>query len=63
MWNEDRCRWECGELANKGVCGKGYIWNPIDCECECDKPSGIGQYLDYENCTCRNSLVNRLVEE
>ena len=24
---------------------------------------GIGQYLDYKNCACRNSLVEKLIEE
>ena len=42
---------------------KGYIWNPSNCACECDKSCGIGQYLDYKNCVCRNSLVDKLVEE
>ena len=44
-------------------CDKGYIWNPSNCACECDKPCGISQYLDYKNCVCRNSLVDKLVEE
>ena len=42
---------------------KGFIWNPSNCECECDKSSDIGEYLDYKNCKCRNKLVNKLVEE
>ena len=25
------------ELIDKGVCDKGYAWNPSNCECECDK--------------------------
>ena len=58
VWNEDRCRYECGELANKGACDKGYIWNPSNCGCECDKSCGINQYLDYKNCVCRNSIVD-----
>ena len=33
------------------------------CECECDKLCGIGEYLDYKNCVCRNSIVDKLVEE
>ena len=41
------------------VCDKGYIWNPSNC----DKSCGIGQYLDYKNCICRNSLVDKLVEK
>ena len=24
-WNEDRCRFECKELIDKGVCDKGFI--------------------------------------
>ena len=63
VWNEDRCRCECGKLANKGTCDKGYIWNPSNCGCECDKSCGIGQYLDYKSCVCRNSIVDKLVEE
>ena len=45
------------------VCHKGYIWNPSNCACECDKLCNIGQYLDYKNCVCRKSLVDKLVEE
>ena len=25
------------ELIDKGICDKGFIWNPSNCECECDK--------------------------
>ena len=28
---------ECKELIDKGICDKGFIWNPSNCECECDK--------------------------
>ena len=42
---------------------KGYVWNSSNCDCECDKSCGIGQYLHYKNCVCRNSLVDKLVEE
>ena len=45
------------------LCDKGYIWNPSNCACECDKSCGIGQYLDYKSCACRNSLVDKLAEE
>ena len=63
-WNEDKCGCECKEdLINKIVCDKGYIWNPSYCTCECDKLCDIGQYLDYTNCVCRKSLVDKLVEE
>ena len=63
IWNEDKCRCVCKEdLINKMVCDKGYIWNPSNCACECDKLCDIGQYLDYKNCVCRKSLVDKLVE-
>ena len=62
-WNEDKSRCECKELVDKGICDKGFIWNPITCECECDKSCGIGEYLDYKSCVCRNTLIDRLVEE
>ena len=50
-------------MIDKGVCDKGYIWNPSNCECECDKSCDVGEYLDYENCKCRKRLVDKLVEE
>ena len=62
-WNEDKCRYECKELVDKGRCDKGFIWNPSNCECECDKSCDVRDYLDYENCKCRKKLVNKLVEE
>ena len=27
-WNKNKCRCECKELLDKGVCDKGIIWNP-----------------------------------
>ena len=56
--NEDKCRFECKELIDKGVCDKGYVWNPSNCECECDKFCNIGEYLDYSNCKCRKCTEN-----
>ena len=50
-------------MIDKGVCDKRYIWNPNNCECECDKSCDIGEYLDYENCKCRKKLVDKLVGE
>ena len=62
--NEDKCRFECKEdLINKMVFDKGYIWNPNNCACECDKSCGIGQYLDHKSCICRSRSVDKLVEE
>ena len=64
IWNEDKCRCECKEdLINKMVCDKGYIWNPSNFACECHRLCDIGQYLDYQNCVCRKSLVDKLVEQ
>ena len=50
-------------MLDKGVCDKGFIWNPSNWECECDKWCDIGEYLGYENCKCRKKLVHKLVEE
>ena len=44
------------------MCDKGFIWNPSNCECECDKLCDVGKYLDYENCKCRKNLVDKSVE-
>ena len=54
---------ECKELIDKDVCDKGFIQNPSNWECECDKSCYIGEYLDYEKCKCRKKLVDKLVEE
>ena len=45
------------------MCNKGFIWNPSNFECECDKRCDFGEYLDYENCKCRKTLVAPLIEE
>ena len=45
------------------MCDNESIWNPSNCECECDKSCEIGEYLDYKNCKCRKILVDKLVEE
>ena len=45
------------------MCDKGFIWNPSNCECECDKECDVGEYLDYENCKCRKKLVDKLDDE
>ena len=28
--NDDKCRCECKEFTDKGVCDKGFIWNVIN---------------------------------
>ena len=59
--NVGRC--ECKELIDKGICDKGFIWNPSNCDCECDKVCDVSEYLDYGNCKCRKKLVDELVDE
>ena len=53
----------CKELIDKGMYDKGFIWNPSNCEFECDKACDFGEYLDYDNCKCRKKLVAPLIEE
>ena len=62
-WNKNKCRCECKELIDKGICDKGFIWNPSNCDCNCDKSCDVGEYLDYKNCKFRKKLVDKLVEE
>ena len=50
-------------MIDKGVCHRGYAWNPSNCDCEYDKSCYVGEYLDYENCQCIKRLVDKLVEE
>ena len=61
--NKNKCRCECKELIDKGVCDKGFIWNPGNCEYECDKACDVGEYLDYEYCKCRKTIIDKLVDE
>ena len=35
--NNDKCRSECKELIDKGMCDERFIWNRSNCECEYDK--------------------------
>ena len=60
--NEDKCRCESKELINKGMYDKGFIWNPSNCEFECDKSCDIGEYLDYKNCNCGKRITDKLPE-
>ena len=45
------------------MCGKGFVWNLSNCECECDKSCDVGEYLNYENCKCKKRIIDKLVEE
>ena len=55
-----KCRCESKELIDKEICDKWFIWNPSTCEC--DKSCDFGEYLDYENCKFRKTLIDKLVE-
>ena len=50
-------------MVDKRVCDKGFIGNPSNCECECDKSCSIGEYLDYSDFKCRKKLADALVDE
>ena len=50
-------------MIDKGIYDKGFIWNPSNCECECNKSFDVGEYLDYENFKCRKRLINKLIVE
>ena len=58
--NSDRCDYK--ELNEEGSYDKGFILNPSNCECECDKSCDVAESLDYESCKCREKLVDKLVE-
>ena len=64
IWNSDTCRCDCNEdFASIINYNKGYTWNPSTCECQCDTWCKPGQYLDHENCICKNKLIGRVTEE
>ena len=42
---------------------KGFIWNPSNCECECDKSCDIGEHIHYKNCKCRKRITDKLIDE
>ena len=66
-WHET-CKCKC--RLNASVCNNKQRWNndkwrmcdKLD-ECECDKSSDVGEYLDYENCKCRKKLLDKWVDE
>ena len=45
------------------MCDKEFIWNPSNCECDCDKSCDIGEYLNYKSCKCTKRIIDKLVEE
>ena len=50
-------------MIDKRIRGKGFIWNPSNCECERDKSCDVGEYLGYGSCKGRKKSVDKLVEE
>ena len=64
-WHEkwNKCRCECKGLIDKGVCDKGYTWNPSNRKCESNKSCDVGEYLDYSDCKCRKKLADKLIDE
>ena len=64
IWNDDTCRCDCNEdFTDIICCDKGYVWNPSTCQCHCDIWCKQGQYLDHENCVCKDYLIGRVIEE
>ena len=66
--NKQRCKEfkeckGCKELIGKGRCDKGFIWNPSNFDCECDKSCDVEQYLDYKNWKCRKKIISELTEK
>ena len=50
-------------MIDKSVCDKGFICKISNFECEYHKSCVVGEYLDYEYCKCRKSLVDKFVED
>ena len=50
-------------MINRGLCDKGFIWNPSNCWFECNKSCDVGEYLDYSNCKWTKKVADKLVEE
>ena len=39
------------------------MWNPITCNCECNKACKIDEFLDAKNWLCEKRLIGKLVLE
>ena len=37
------------------------MWNPITCDCNCNKACKIHEYLDTKDCSCKKHLFGKLV--
>ena len=42
---------------------KRFIWNPSNCECECDKACDVGEYLTMKIVNAKKKLVEEIVDE
>ena len=49
-------------MIEKSVCDRGFVWNPINSECEGHKLCDNGGYLDYGNWKCRKTLAEECTE-
>ena len=47
-WNNGKCRYECKELIDNGICDKGFIWNLSNFESEWDKSYDVEEYSDFD---------------
>ena len=45
------------------MCNKGFISNPSNSECECNKSCAVREYLNYKNCKCTQRLIDNLIKE
>ena len=45
------------------MCDKVFIWNPSNCECECDKSCDIGEYLYYKDRKSRKRIIDKECSE
>ena len=46
------------------MCDKGFIWNPSNWECKCDKSCDVGEYLRLWKLKLqKKKIVAKLVEE
>ena len=39
------------------------MWKPSTCNCKCNKPKKIDEYLDIKNCSREKLLISKLVLE
>ena len=46
-----------------GSCEKGYTQNPSTCDCECNEPCKIDEYVDIKNCFCEKRLIGKVLLE